>query len=107
MRRGDSQNRGRVFAVDIDPSDDMRLLNFYDRPLLDLGGAGTFDHDGVVPAHALKVGDQIWLYYIGISLRIDVPYQLAIGLAVSDDGLTLQRATTGPVLSIGPQIPIL
>jgi hypothetical protein len=32
------------------------------------------------------IGNRIFLYYFGISLRRDVPYQSAIGLAISDDG---------------------
>lgn len=101
----DGQNHSRIFAVDIDPGDDMRVLEVHGRPLLDLGGSGAFDSAGIAPAHALKIKDQIWLYYIGISLRRDVPYQLAIGLAVSNDGLTFERATAGPVLSVGPRDP--
>ena len=33
----------------------------------------------------------MWLYYVGVAVRSDVPYQLAIGLAVSDDGLAFER----------------
>ena len=35
-------------------------------PILECGPRGSFDSGGVYPAHTpLKVGDEIWLYYIG------------------------------------------
>jgi hypothetical protein len=60
----------------------------------------------MIPGAALFVGDRIFLYYFGISLRQDVPYQQAIGLAISDDGgTTFNRAFPGPVVSISPSDP--
>jgi hypothetical protein len=99
-------NRATIFAADIDPRDEMRVLELYARPLLPPGETGAFDAAGFGPSCALAAGGRVWLYYQGVSVPRDVPYQHAIGLAVSDDGLAFERVATGPVLSTGPYDPI-
>jgi hypothetical protein len=102
----DEANRATIFAADVDPRDDMRMLDLHLRPLLAPGGIGAFDFAGLGPSCALAAGGRVWLYYIGVSVRSDVAYQHAIGLAVSDDGLAFTRVASGPVLSTGPYDPI-
>lgn len=101
----DAGNRSRVLAIDVDPSDGMRIVEEHFEPLLDLGPVGGFDHEGVLPAAAVKVGRQVWLYYIGAAVRRDVRAVSAIGLAVSNDGLNFRRAVPGPVVGTGPFDP--
>jgi hypothetical protein len=102
----DANNQSRIVYADFDPASDMRLLRVETEPLLELGPPGTFDSAGMVPSAALFVGGRVLLYYIGISLRRDVPHQVAIGLAISDDkGASFRRAAPGPVLSTGPFDP--
>ena len=102
----DANNHSRIVYADLDPSRDMRLRRLNSDPLLDLGPPGTFDSAGMGPSAALIVGDRVFLYYVGMSLRRDVPYQLAIGLAISEDrGVSFHRAVAGPVLAIGPRDP--
>ncbi len=101
----DEDNRATVFAADVDPRDEMRVLDVHAHPLLEPGEFGAFDAAGLGPSCALLVDGRIHLYYVGVAARADVPHPLAIGLAVSDDGLAFERATTGPVLSIGPYDP--
>ena len=84
----------------------MQLLRLETEPLLELGLPGAFDSAGMGPSVALFVGDRVFLYYIGISLRRDVPHQWAIGLAISEDGgASFRRAAPGPILSTGPFDP--
>src|SRR6266446_1873710 len=102
----DTDNRSHILYADFDPTRDLELIRLHSEPLFDLGPPGSFDSAGMVPSAAVFVGDRIFLYYIGISLRQDVPYQQAIGLAVSDDGgASFHRAVPGPVLSAGPFDP--
>ena len=102
----DGNNRSRIIYADFDPACDMRLRHVATEPILELGPPGAFDSAGMGPSAALFVGGRVFLYYIGISLRQDVPHQLAIGLAISDDGGTSFRlAAPGPVLSTGPFDP--
>ncbi|MEA2721914.1 MAG: hypothetical protein QOJ39_3778 [Candidatus Eremiobacteraeota bacterium] len=99
-------NRATVFAADVDPRNEMRVLEIYARPLLPPGAIGAFDVAGLGPSCALAACGRVWLYYVGVTVRSDVPYQHSIGLAVSDDGLAFERVATGPVLSTGPYDPI-
>ncbi len=95
----------RILCADIDPGDGFRVLRVHPEPVLDLGAAGTFDSHGMGPSTVLVVDGRIHLYYTGIARRSDVPYQTAIGLAVSADGLSFRKASGGPVLSTGPRDP--
>jgi sucrose-6-phosphate hydrolase SacC (GH32 family) len=69
------------------------------RPLLALGGLGTFDDSGIMPSSVLRIDNKIYLYYVGWSVPRNVSYHLAVGLAIShDDGQTFQKYSTGPIL---------
>ena len=47
----------------------------------------------------MRVENEIWMYFIGWTVRADVPYHNAIGLAVScDGGDTFERRFAGPVV---------
>ena len=102
----DGANCSRIFYADLDPGNDFRVLHVHEQPLLECGEPGQFDVHGMGPATVLRVGDQVWLYYSGIAQRRDVPYQIAVGLAISDDeGRSFRRAAPGPVMSAGRHDP--
>ena len=102
----DGGNCSRVFCVDLDPRNDFRVLRVHAEAALDCGEPGAFDVHGVAPAAVLPHGGQVWLYYSGIAQRRDVPYQIAVGLAVSEDGgISFRRACPGPVMGPGPHDP--
>lgn len=102
----DGANCSRIFCADLDPQDDFRVVRVYDEAVIECGEPGAFDVHGMAPAAVLHVGAQVWLYYSGIAQRRDVPYQIAVGLAVSDDtGLRFRRACRGPVMAPGPHDP--
>jgi len=85
----------------------MRLLRLATEPLLDLGAPGNFGQCRMGPSAALFVGARVFLYYVGFSLRRDVPHQQAIGLAISA-GRRHQlppRRAGAAVLSTGPFDP--
>lgn len=102
----EKQPLSRILCADIDPQDGFRVVKVHPDPVLDLGRPGTFDSHGMGPATALMIDGRVHLYYTGIRKSVDIPYQLAIGLAVSDDGLSFRRATPGPILSTGPLDPL-
>jgi hypothetical protein len=101
-----ADNQSHIIYADFDPQHGMRLLRLVTEPLLELGAPGAFDSAGMGPGAALFVGARVFLYYVGFSLRRDVPNQQAIGLAISEDGgNTFRRAVPGPVLATGPFDP--
>lgn len=86
----------------------MQCIGVAESPVLALGGLGTFDEFGTNPASVIRVGDEVWMYYAGWTRCESVPFNAAIGLAVSrDGGSTFVRAGPGPVLSYTPDEPFV
>jgi hypothetical protein len=77
-------------------------------PILSPGPLGGFDDSGAMGSCLVSDGDRLYLYYIGWSLGVTVPFATYIGLAVSEDGgASFQRATAGPVIGRGSAEPFL
>jgi hypothetical protein len=87
-----------------DFSKDLRaVLRVADRPVLPLGGLGTFDEHGIFPLNVLRHDGLVYGYSTGWSRRVSVSVETAIGLAISrDEGLSFERVGEGPVL--GPSL---
>lgn len=82
----DGAGKSRVGFVDIDANNPKNVRRVSDNPALNLGIAGTFDENGVVPCALVKRGDEIWLYYAGYQLGQQVRFYVFSGLAISKDG---------------------
>jgi hypothetical protein len=94
--------------VDLKKDDPGSVTYVHPRPILPLGGVGTFDQFGVMPGCALAVGSEVWLYYVGWMRCHGAPYTHAIGLAVSDDGgSNFRRLGSGPLFGRSPKEPFL
>jgi predicted GH43/DUF377 family glycosyl hydrolase len=94
--------------VDLDKHDPSEVIYVHDRPILSLGGRGTFDQFGVMPGVVMKVGNEVWLYYVGWMRCQGVPYNHAIGLAISgDDGEVFRRFGRGPLFGRTVNEPFL
>ena len=101
-------NRSRTGFIEVDRADPTRMLHLHDRPVMDLGKPGTHDEDGVIASQVIAVGDELWMYYGGVSRGGNVPYRMSIGLAKSrDGGLTFERAFDGPVVDRTPDEPYM
>jgi predicted GH43/DUF377 family glycosyl hydrolase len=95
----DERNVGRIGYVDVSLERPSEVVRVAERPVLDIGTPGCFDDNGVVPTCALRVGDEVWLYYTGYQLGTNVRYFQYLGLAVSrDGGETFERHRRVPVL---------
>lgn len=110
--RGVSSTDGMTTAyatfVDLDRADPQRVLYVHDAPILPLGEIGTFDQFGVMAGSVLAVGKQVWIYYVGWNRAQGVPYNHAIGLAISDDnGKSFRRFALGPILARTPAEPFI
>lgn len=98
----------RIGFIDIDRNDLFHILRISQEPVLPLGGIGTFDEFGTNPVSVIRNGSEIWAYYAGVTRCESVPFNAAIGLAVSTDGgESFQRLGTGPVLSYSPDEPFV
>ena len=88
-----------MFFVDVAADAPARVIARPEKPCLLPGPCGHFDAAGVMPTSVIRVGDEIWMYFIGWTVRADVPYHNAIGLAVSNDGgVTFERRFAGPIV---------
>lgn len=95
----DAQGKTRTTFIDLDRHDPSRIIHVHDRPVLDLGKIGAFDDSGANVCSVLRVGDLIYMYFIGWNPSTTVHTRNAIGLAISrDGGWTFERAYDGAVL---------
>lgn len=94
----DAEMRGKVYSLDIDLCDKLRISRLITTPVLDRGRYGCFDDNGIIPSAVVRVGRKIYLYTIGFSLKNRIMFDAASGVAVSeDDGVTFQKVE-GPVI---------
>jgi len=93
--------------VDLDRRNLLEVLRVSERPILELGDLGTFDEFGTYPTSVIRTGKQVVAYYGGWTRCESVPYNVAIGMATSDDdGVTFTKLGAGPVLGYSPDEPM-
>jgi len=86
--------------VDFKRDNLIERVNVSRKQILPLGERGTFDEFGTNPASVIRNGNDVWVYYAGWTRCESVPFNAAIGLAISrDNGETFARIGQGPVLS--------
>ncbi len=94
--------------VDLDRADLFNIKRVSERPILELGGVGEFDEFGTYPVSVIRHGDEVRAYYAGWSRCESVPFNVAIGVAVSkDEGETFIKLGNGPVLSYSLNEPFI
>lgn len=99
-------NKSFIRYIDVEAGNPKNIKYEFKDSLLDFGSFGAFDHEGIMPSWVVKESGNVYLYYIGWSVRKDVPYQNSIGLAMSrDNGDTFEKVTKGPMLGTDPQEP--
>lgn len=94
--------------IDLDRNDLLKIIQIAERPILSLGERGTFDEFGTYPVSVIANNEEYWCYYAGWTRCESVPFNVAIGLAVSDDGgKTFIKKGNGPILSYSPNEPFI
>src|ERR1043166_3612757 len=90
---------GRAGYVDLDVDNPSVIRGVSSQPVLDIGEPGAFDENGVVPTSVIRVGELIYMYYVGYQLGYKVRYFQFQGLAISaDGGNSFTRYSRVPVL---------
>jgi sucrose-6-phosphate hydrolase SacC (GH32 family) len=85
-----------------------KVLKISDEVVIPLGKLGCFDEHGIFPMNVIRKENQVYGYTSGISRRVSVPVETAIGLAISNDnGLTFEKVGDGPILSSSLHEPFL
>jgi len=109
-KRPDEKGRyiTRLGYIDLARDNLFRIVGVSAEPILPLGERGGFDEFGTYPASIIKIGEGFRVYYTGFSRCESVPFNNAIGLAISDDnGVTFRKVGLGPVLSFSPDEPFV
>ncbi len=94
--------------VDLNRNDLFDIVNISQKPILELGEPGTFDEFGTYPTSMIRDGEKILAYYGGWTRCESVPFNVAIGCAISrDNGITFNKIGAGPVLSYSVNEPFI
>lgn len=94
--------------VDLKRSNLFEIINLSRKPILQLGETGTFDEFGIYPTSVIRNGKEVLAYYGGWTRCESVPFDVAIGRAVShDNGETFTRLYKGPVVSTSTSEPFI
>jgi hypothetical protein len=95
----DERRRARLGSFDVDLDRPERILHVSEAATLDLGPLGAFDDSGVTSSCLVTHAGRQYHYYTGWSLGVTVPFYLAIGLAVGEEGgRALRRVSSAPVV---------
>ena len=95
------QGMSNVSYVEVEKDNPQIITKECKSILLPLGNPGTFDDSGIMPSSIINVGSKKYLYYIGWTTRKTVPYQNAIGLAISNDnGNSFSKFSEGPIITV-------
>jgi beta-1,4-mannooligosaccharide phosphorylase len=102
----DERNRSSIAFVDIDLRDPPTILGEAEEPLLGPGDLAMFDDSGVSIGCVLTIGRKKYLYYMGWHLTVTVPWQNALGLAISDGpGAPFARVSRFPIVELNETDP--
>ncbi len=93
----DDANRAHVGRFEFNP-DNPEHLTIHPNPVLAPGSLGAFDDSGVTVSCVVRHDDRLFLFYTGWSLGVTVPFYLAIGCAVSDDGDHFKRVSEASII---------
>jgi predicted GH43/DUF377 family glycosyl hydrolase len=94
--------------LDLDKNDLTKVIQVSDKPIMDLGGLGTFDEFAIYPSCTIEHENKILLYYAGWTRCQSTPFNTSIGLAISKDkGKTFSRIGPGPILSASTHEPFV
>jgi predicted GH43/DUF377 family glycosyl hydrolase len=106
----DAQGKSKSYAgfVDLDKNDLSSILNISSTPILNHGTQGEFDEFGIMAGAVIPMNNEFYLYYVGWTRMLSVPYNWSIGLAKSTDGgKTFKRFGKGPILASTNNEPYL
>jgi predicted GH43/DUF377 family glycosyl hydrolase len=97
----DQENRSSIASIEIDIRNPGRVLRNPETPVVTPGELAMFDDSGVSIGCILPVGTKRYLYYMGWHLTIRVPWQNALGLAISDEAnAPFRRHSRFPVVAL-------
>jgi hypothetical protein len=102
----DDDNRSSIGFVEIDMANPTTVLRESTEPVLSPGELAMFDDSGVSIGCIVTLGSQKYLFYMGWHLTVRVPWQNALGLAISDGpDRPFERVSRFPVVPLSEEDP--
>ncbi|HEY0740074.1 MAG TPA: hypothetical protein VGD40_01380 [Chryseosolibacter sp.] len=100
----DEYSRSHVVWADVDINFDVTQIS--QRPVIEPGTPGCFDDSGAAMGCYLEVMQHHYIFYLGWNLKITVPWQNSIGLAMLDNSTGLFHKTSrAPLLDRSDEDP--
>lgn len=104
----DASGRSHTGRAALELSRQAAKVRTHDTPLLGPGPLGAFDDSGAMGSCLVRQHGREYLYYIGWSRGVTVPFATFIGCAISTDrGCTFERASRAPVVGRTDADPFL
>ncbi len=102
-------NQSSIGFVDIkfDPINDIKVVKYSKKKVLNRGKKNQFDDNGVLPSSVIKHKNKFYLFYIGWKPGIKTRYSLIAGLATSRKlGSSFVRLSSPQILFVNRKEPI-
>lgn len=95
----DPSGVSRIGYVDVDAHSPENIVKISESPVLDIGSPGMFDDNGVILGDVIRVGQDVYMFYVGFQLVERAKFLAYSGLAISkDNGNTFHRYQQTPIL---------
>lgn len=100
----DAHNRSHIGWAVFDFLQDFKFVSLSENPVVAPGAAGLYDDSGAAMGCLVRDGDRRLLYYLGWNLKVTVPWQNSIGLAI-DAGAGFSKYSNAPLLDRSNEDP--
>ena len=95
----DRNGISRIGHVDVSANNPLNIISISKKPDLDIGIDGSFDENGVFPAHVNINNNNLYLHYTGFQLGQKIRHYNFGGIAISDiKDFKFERFSKAPVL---------
>ena len=93
----DENNHSHTSYIDVEAGNPKNLIKKSKQPVLGPGVLGSIDASGAMASSIITINNIKYMYYVGWSQRLDVPYFNTTCLATSENGDEWYKV--GPILS--------
>lgn len=102
----DNKSRSHVGYVNVDAGNGFKVIEISKKPVVEPGALGYFDDSGAAMGCHLEHNKKKYLYYLGWNLKVTVPWQNSIGLAVAQSGSdTFVKVSQAPIMDRSHEDP--
>lgn len=95
----DKNNRSHTSYIDLDIDNLENVIYRHHSYIIPFGRPGSFDDSGIMPTSVLEFDGTTFLYYIGWTQKVTVPFHNSIGIASQKDDGSFSKIYNGPILT--------